>query len=482
MWKILKQRVATSVLRTGLSNDVNSIKINTKPFGELTKVPLSQNHLCLFPNVFDHEKHGKKQSKKKTCNEQKDYFPQYNCSLLETVGWLGTALAIGVNFKLCNQGPIKASSEIDNCHQPYICRGISNFIWRIVSASPSKSALPEKLFDETDKPSSNTAKISDEPTLENKQQAILNSIEARKNELEDISREYFGHLATMAGLNAIDIDSRKGLAHFVEGSRLGNAKAHFNLGVCYETGKGTDINLKKAVYHYQKAADADHPIALYNLGVYYLEGRAYLQRDEMKALELFSKAAKLGVLEAQTYMGIHYFEHSKWDLAYPLLKASCQEPEAQYYLAHCYLNGLGVVANPEMAAHYFSLASNSGFDQFDDLMLECENEDKIPNNKENTSPLSQSLHTSSSTPNFLPSSPNSSKSKMGIYELAISRYLDVILPNVKTDSNSPVVNFKLGDTEFDNMEERNKLDIISLSEKIDNNLSLNNINNLMTVR
>lgn len=36
-----------------------------------------------------------------------------------------------------------------------------------------------------------------------------------------------------------------------EASKLGNAKSHFNLGVCYETGKGVKKDLQEVTHPHQ---------------------------------------------------------------------------------------------------------------------------------------------------------------------------------------------------------------------------------------
>ena len=62
----------------------------------------------------------------------------------------------------------------------------------------------------------------------------------------------------------------------------------------YHKGDGVEQNMSKAFFWYEKAADSNLAIAQYNLGMIYFEG-AVVEKDEIKAKELWQKAANQGL-------------------------------------------------------------------------------------------------------------------------------------------------------------------------------------------
>ena len=64
----------------------------------------------------------------------------------------------------------------------------------------------------------------------------------------------------------------------------GNAKAQFNLGVCYTQGEGVPLDHAEAVKWFLKAADQKDAEAQYNLGVCYRDGQG-VAKDEAEQLQ-----------------------------------------------------------------------------------------------------------------------------------------------------------------------------------------------------
>jgi len=78
----------------------------------------------------------------------------------------------------------------------------------------------------------------------------------------------------------------------------GDAKAQYNLGLCYYNGNGVNKDMEKAVEWYLKAAEQGHAEAQYALGqcYYYSSG---VNKDISKAVGWYRKAAEQGHAEAQ---------------------------------------------------------------------------------------------------------------------------------------------------------------------------------------
>lgn len=81
---------------------------------------------------------------------------------------------------------------------------------------------------------------------------------------------------------------------FKEGADQGDEKSQHMLGVCYLLGKGTARDEVKALEMYQKAAAQGEPRALATLGQAYLRGGIGLEKNELAARSLLSSAAQRG--------------------------------------------------------------------------------------------------------------------------------------------------------------------------------------------
>ncbi|KAI9203621.1 uncharacterized protein BJ171DRAFT_137570 [Polychytrium aggregatum] len=114
-----------------------------------------------------------------------------------------------------------------------------------------------------------------------------------------------------------------------EAAQQGDAEAQFNLGVCYEKGRGIIQDYPKAVKWWTSAANQGHANAQYNLGICHSLG-IRVARDHTKAFEWFTKAANQG--------------HAR----------------AQYGLGFCYEYGKGVSKNIETARSWIQKAADQG--------------------------------------------------------------------------------------------------------------------------
>jgi exopolysaccharide production negative regulator len=125
----------------------------------------------------------------------------------------------------------------------------------------------------------------------------------------------------------------------------GHAIAQWKLGRMYAEGEGVAQNDLKAFEYFRRIADNhadDNPDtrqarfvanAFVALGQYYLDGipNTPIKRDPDRAREMFAYAAS-------------YF----------------RDPDAQYYLARLYLDGVGAPRDPRTAARWFDLSAKKG--------------------------------------------------------------------------------------------------------------------------
>ena len=92
-------------------------------------------------------------------------------------------------------------------------------------------------------------------------------------------------------------DKNNKIYRYTKAAEQGDAKAQYNLGVCYKNGEGVAQDYKKAVYWYTKAAEQGVSTAQYNLGICYNNGRG-VPTDYNKALYWFTRSAEEGDADA----------------------------------------------------------------------------------------------------------------------------------------------------------------------------------------
>ena len=143
-------------------------------------------------------------------------------------------------------------------------------------------------------------------------------------------------------------EKQKAVVSLEYAAENGHAVAQWKLGRMYAEGDGVTHDDLKAFEYFRQIADGhaednpDEPQARFvanafvALGHYYLEGipNTAVKRDPDRAREMFGYAA--------SYFG---------------------DPEAQYYLARLYLDGVGAPHDPRQAARWFGLSAQKGLCQ-----------------------------------------------------------------------------------------------------------------------
>jgi TPR repeat protein len=75
-------------------------------------------------------------------------------------------------------------------------------------------------------------------------------------------------MCQMGGRCSDEGDYDSAFEYWTKAAELGNAVAHYQLGIMYEDGEGVEKDEEKAVFHFEKAAICGHPRARYNLACY----------------------------------------------------------------------------------------------------------------------------------------------------------------------------------------------------------------------
>uniref|UniRef100_A0A4W3HXT3 Death ligand signal enhancer n=1 Tax=Callorhinchus milii TaxID=7868 RepID=A0A4W3HXT3_CALMI len=165
--------------------------------------------------------------------------------------------------------------------------------------------------------------------------------------------------------NAKAKDDEAAFSCFKLAASQGSAKAQYNVGVCYELGKGISKDMTKAALYYSYAAAQGHSRAQYCWGRHLLHGKMGSEtRDTRRALEQLEKAAKSGLKEAQAHLGVVYSEGPHRDqrksIMYLRMAADNGDSCSQYHLGLCYQQGWGVQTDVRQAAELYHKAAASG--------------------------------------------------------------------------------------------------------------------------
>ncbi|KAK6975343.1 hypothetical protein BgiMline_021697 [Biomphalaria glabrata] len=199
------------------------------------------------------------------------------------------------------------------------------------------------------------------------------TLDSAMEEFQSMCNEYTARNEIMLGLEAWEKgDMSTAVKHLRSSCLLGNSTACFNLGLCYEKGSGVEPDPDKAERYYKLAAKGGNSMALFNLGLLYMN---HVQEEDEtgaavhcgckknEAINLMERAARLGLAEAQTYLGMYHIDEKR-DLptAVQYFRAAAEQndAEAQYFLASCYEHGWGVTMNECRAAQLYSLAASAG--------------------------------------------------------------------------------------------------------------------------
>jgi len=160
-------------------------------------------------------------------------------------------------------------------------------------------------------------------------------------------------------------DEKRAIQFYQLAANKNNAKAMYNLGVCYHHGLGVPKDMAKAVEFYTHAARLDHVDAMINLGWCYRSGVG-VREDKNEAVKLYSRASDLGDADAMLNLAGCYEEGC--GVEKDMMKAFewyCRAAEkgndkAMYCLALCYHTGKGVEEDIQQAIKWYTCASQTG--------------------------------------------------------------------------------------------------------------------------
>lgn len=139
----------------------------------------------------------------------------------------------------------------------------------------------------------------------------------------------------------VAINYAKAFEWYKEAADYGNAEAMNKVGYCYDHGKGVTSNAKGAFKYFHQAAEKGLAIAQANLGLYYAGGLGGVPKNTTLAFQWYEKAANQG------------------------------EGNGQCALGECYLKGIGIKENLNLASEWLQKAIEKDIPKSFELMGDC---------------------------------------------------------------------------------------------------------------
>ncbi|XP_015205294.2 death ligand signal enhancer isoform X1 [Lepisosteus oculatus] len=175
-------------------------------------------------------------------------------------------------------------------------------------------------------------------------------------------------------LNIIGLENAKrgdyctAFSCFLAAAKHNYSKAHFNVAVCYEKGRGVAKDMEKAAVYYRQAAAAGHSQAQFRYAKYLLHSKEQQDpQDSSRAIAMLEKAAASGVREAQAYLGVLFSQepqrNGKKAVHYLQMAAKNGDAQSQFNLGQCYEMGFGVQRCYMTALDHYQQAAAAGSEQ-----------------------------------------------------------------------------------------------------------------------
>jgi len=151
-------------------------------------------------------------------------------------------------------------------------------------------------------------------------------------------------------------------------AEMGDADAQYNIGLCYEKGRGVQKDIVEALKWYRKAADQGFPAAECELGSDYIYGELRVSKDTILGEKWLKSSSGHGYSNASYLLSLVYLEgrvvqkSESESLKWLKLAAMQGHAKAQGDLGDYYAFGiLGVEEDPAEAYIWACLSEANGY-------------------------------------------------------------------------------------------------------------------------
>lgn len=165
------------------------------------------------------------------------------------------------------------------------------------------------------------------------------------------------------------MQENEGIKWLTEAAEENDLEAQKRLAEEYVIGKHVNQDFEKARYWMEKAASTNDVESIYGLALI-LHHVDNPHRDIDKAAIYLEKAAEMGSVDAETSLGIHYYEIPDNKKALYWLKRATNhgDAEAELYLAHMYNQGRGVSKDIEKSKKLIASSAKKGNEEAKELL------------------------------------------------------------------------------------------------------------------
>ncbi|XP_078267279.1 death ligand signal enhancer [Rhinoraja longicauda] len=205
-----------------------------------------------------------------------------------------------------------------------------------------------------------------QPQVQREEASSEEALNRATSDLQGAAKSSVSSIFNIIGLENVKAqDEDLAFSCFMVAARQGYRKAQYNVGVCYELGRGTARDIDKAMLYYSQAATQGHHLAQYRWARYLLEVKPERNvGDTQKAINQLKKAAKSGLREAQAYLGVFYTNKPHRDLeqavSYFSMAARSGDAGSLFHLGMCCQRGWGVRMDTGRAADLYTQAAAAG--------------------------------------------------------------------------------------------------------------------------
>ncbi|XP_043089134.1 DAP3-binding cell death enhancer 1-like [Puntigrus tetrazona] len=210
------------------------------------------------------------------------------------------------------------------------------------------------------------------------------SLDAAAQNLRRVTDASVPVILNIIGLESVRAgDFETAFSCFLASAEQDYSKAQFNLGVCYERGRGVQADLSKAVHYYRLAAVSGHRLAQYRCAKLLLSSRGQQssETDAAAALSFLQTAAAPDSRAAQVFLGVVLSQRSDCDqekcVCYFRMAAESGDSAALLCLAQCYETGFGVSPCLQTALSLYHQAASGGNQQARDRLRDRHSPDVL---------------------------------------------------------------------------------------------------------
>ncbi|XP_041079752.1 death ligand signal enhancer isoform X3 [Polyodon spathula] len=402
--RVLNRCHVTSPLRLTQGHHVEDDVLNSSSLLSTSLHPTESS--SLFSSSGSHNgENGDQQQKEKTFHYYSAGLPRFTA--LDAVGW-GAAAVLFVQLSRrvhshlsnCDQSHLREPTQIYRCgyrvlvdlltRQSVLPRRVNVNCLRSLenqstssgesssfTGSSTSSTTQESAFNHDDLDTDKVLAVDTtdneegghrENQTENKKETFTLEDKltwAMKN-LQSVTDSSISTILNIIGLEYTKAgDYRTAFSCFSMAASQGYCKAQFNLGVCYEKGRGVVKNMEKAAVYYKQAATAGHSQAQYQYAKYILHSKATGDTtDTRRTIRLMEQAAASGLKEAQAYLGVLFtrepYRDEKKAVLYLKMAAQNGDSQSQFNLGQCYERGFGVRQCYRTAIDHYRQAAEAG--------------------------------------------------------------------------------------------------------------------------